>query len=221
MIMQIRRPLTMFGALVAVAAILTAVVQLTDSARLTAAATPATTAENATTEEAKTYRIDPVHTSVIFGIRHLDIANVYGRFNDVSGTIAWDPDNPSNSSFRIEIKAESVDTNNRGRDDHLRNPDFFNVREFPTISFNSTNVERRGNAYRVTGNLNMHGVEREITLDLDQTGAVTHPRSGKHVIGLESHFTVKRSEHRMNYGIEQNMLGDEVKVIFAIEAIEQ
>lgn len=209
-----RKPLTLLGSLFALAMV------VAGAMHFSGATTSTVVAASATAQAAKTYSIDPVHTSVIFGIRHLDVANVYGRFNDISGSIAWDDDSPSNSSFEIEIMAESVDTNNQGRDDHLRNPDFFNVREFPTINFNSTKVEKRGETYRVTGDLTMHGVERSIILDLKKTGSTTHPRTGKHVIGLESHFTIKRSEHRMNYGIEQNMLGDEVKLIVAIEAIE-
>jgi len=186
-----------------------------------ASAASAGAAAPATTDSAKTFAVDPVHSSIIFGIKHLNVANFYGRFNDVSGSIVWDDDNPENISISIEIKAESVDTNNDGRDRHLRNPDFFNVREFQTITFKSTKVEERGESYRVTGDLDLHGVKRPITVDLKKTGSTTHPRTGKKVIGMETHFTIKRSEHRMTYGIEQNMLGDEVKLIIALEAIEE
>lgn len=212
-----RKTLTLFGTVATLVLTAFATMHFSGTATSIAAAESAT----ATNQDAKAYRIDGVHSSVVFGVRHLNVANFYGRFNDISGEIAWDADSPSSSSISIEIKAESVDTNNRGRDDHLRTPDFFNVREFPTITFNSTKIEKKGDAYRVTGQLNMHGVEREVALDLKHTGETTHPRSGKHIVGFESHFTVKRSEHRMTYGIEQNMLGDEVKLIVSIEAIEQ
>lgn len=209
-----RQSMTLFGSLFALALVAAGALHFTGTTGSTASAAAATS------QSAKSYTIDPVHTSVIFGIRHLDVATFYGRFNDISGTIAWNEDSPSNSAIEIEIKAESVDTNNQGRDDHLRNPDFFNAREFPTITFKSTKIETRDETYRVTGDLKLHGVERSITVDLKKTGSATHPRTGKHIIGLESHFTIKRSNHRMNYGIEQNMLGDEVKLIIAIEAIE-
>jgi len=210
-----RTSIAVLASLATVALIAVAALPLTDGS--SAVAAPTTTPA----EDARTYAVDAVHSSIVFGIQHMNVAKFYGRFNEMSGTINWNPESPDENSLHIEIKAESIDTNNSNRDDHLRSPDFFNVREFPTIAFKSTKIEKRGDTYRATGDLTLHGVEREITLDLKQTGEAAHPRSGKHVIGLESHFTIQRSKHRMNYGIEQNALSDEVKLIVSIEAVEQ
>jgi polyisoprenoid-binding protein YceI len=188
---------------------------------LAGSAASAETAREALDQPSGTHRIDAVHSSVIFSIKHMGIATFYGRFNQIGGTVNWNPNDPANSSFVLEIPVASVDTNNNGRDRHLRSPDFFNEDEFSTITFRSTRIEKTGdNAYRVAGNLNLHGVERPLTVDLKQTGETTHPRSGNKLVGLETTFTIKRTDFRMNYGVEQGALGDEVGLIIALEIIE-
>ncbi len=168
--------------------------------------------------ESHEYQLDAVHSSVIFSIRHAGVANFYGRFNELEADINWDADNPSNTSFVIRIAAASVDTNNQRRDAHLRNPDFFNAPEFPHVTFTSNRVERDGEHYKVTGDLEMIGTTRSITVPLRHTGTGEH-RSGRELIGLEADFTIKRSEWNMNYGIDANALSDEVRLIIALEAI--
>src|SRR5947209_14950172 len=90
---------------------------------------------------ADTYAVDPMHSSVYFKISHLGLANVFGRFNEFSGNFTLDPDDAGKCSFEMTIKPESVDTNNPKRDSHLRSPDFFNVKQFPAITFKSTAVK--------------------------------------------------------------------------------
>ncbi|MCA9250732.1 MAG: YceI family protein, partial [Phycisphaerales bacterium] len=123
-------------------------------------------------------------------------------------------DNPADSSFDVVIKTESVDTNNKKRDGHLKSPDFFNAREFPTISFKSTKVEKgEKDTLKVTGDLTCHGVTKSITIDVVQTGAASGPQGESK--GIEAIFTIKRSEFGMEYGLEA--LGDDVRVIVALE----
>lgn len=170
--------------------------------------------------ESGAYKVDPVHSSIIFGIKHLGVANVYGRFNHPEGTFLLDGENPGNSVIDISVKAENVDTANEGRDRHLRSPDFFSAREFPTISFKSTEVRRAGeNSFEVTGDLSMHGRTRSITVTLEKTGTGTHPRSGAALMGFETRFTV----NRMDYGISYmpDGLGHEVSMIVSIEGIRE
>jgi len=87
---------------------------------------------------ADTYRIDPSHTSITFKIKHLGISNVHGRFNDVSGTMIFDPNSPAGSSIDIQVKTESIDTSHSKRDDDLRSSNFFDAAKYPTIKFKST-----------------------------------------------------------------------------------
>ncbi|MFS8808445.1 YceI family protein, partial [Synechococcus sp. R6-10] len=108
--------------------------------------------------QAVTYRIDPVHSFIIFRVKHLNTGFAYGRFNSFSGTIVVDEKNPANSSIELEIDANSVDTGNSQRDDHLRNPDFFNTRQFPKITFKSTRVRKiNDTTVEVQGDLTMRG----------------------------------------------------------------
>ncbi|MCB9741573.1 MAG: YceI family protein [Alphaproteobacteria bacterium] len=161
------------------------------------------------------YKVDGEHSSVLFSIHHFNAGNVYGRFNKVDGDFTLDTKNPSKSSFDVTIQAESVDTNNEKRDKHLRGADFFNTEEFTTIHFKSKSVKKLdGDKWQVKGDLTLHGVTKEVTVDFLYTGEGPDPWGG-YRLGLESSFTIKRSE----FGITHmpDGLSDEVKVIVALE----
>ncbi len=168
--------------------------------------------------ETQAFNVDPVHSTVVFRIKHFDVSYFYGRFNQITGKVEFDAEDPANSSFLIEIKADSVDTNSGQRDRHLKSPDFFNAREFSSIIFKSTRVSRRGdNRLEVSGDLTMHGVTRPLSLSIDYVGP--KDARGKSLMGFETTFTIKRSDFGMSYGIEQKALGDEVKLFVSLEAI--
>jgi len=166
---------------------------------------------------AESYSVDPVHSSVSFGISHADISNIHGRFNDFSGTFVIDKDDPSKSSFALDIKVESVDTNEKKRDEHLRAPDYFNAKQFPLLSFKSTKVKATDAGYEVTGDLTLHGVTKPITLNLRGGHKVVEFPKGKMTrIGVTSAVTIKRSEFGMT--TELGGLGDDVFIIVGLEA---
>ena len=170
--------------------------------------------------QAVTYRIDPVHSFIIFRVKHLNTGFAYGRFNTISGTIVVDERNPANSSIELEIDANSVDTGNSQRDDHLRSPDFFSARQFPKITFKSTRVRKINNTtVEVQGDLTMRGVTRPITARVTFTGKGRNQR-GQEIIGFETTFTIRRSQFNINYGLNGG-LADEVRVTFAVEGIRQ
>ncbi|MCX7992643.1 MAG: YceI family protein [Fimbriimonadales bacterium] len=151
--------------------------------------------------QAVTYRIDPVHSFIVFRVKHLNTGFAYGRFNSFTGTMVVDERNPANSSIELEIDANSVDTGNSQRDDHLRNPDFFNARQFPKITFKSTRVRKiSNNTVEVQGNLTMRGVTRPITVRVEFTGKGRNQR-GQEIIGFETTFTIRRSQFNINYGL--------------------
>jgi polyisoprenoid-binding protein YceI len=163
---------------------------------------------------ADTYKVDPVHSSIIFKSRHIDTSYVFGRFNEFGGTVNVDPD-PSKMSFDLSAKVDSIDTGNGKRDTHLKSPDFFSAKEFPTISFKSTSVKSAGeNKFDVTGDLTMHGVTKPITVTIEKVGASNNPQFGERV-GFISTFKVKRSDFGMN-GMT-NLAGDEVELNAAFE----
>jgi polyisoprenoid-binding protein YceI len=166
---------------------------------------------------AATYQIDTTHSSVVFKVKHLGTANFYGRFNGVTGTLDFDPANPTAAKVNVEIPTQNVDTGNTQRDDHLRSPDFFDAKQFPTLSVASTKVTKVGeHHYEVAGNLTLHGVTKPVTLKVEHTGSGKHPRSGKDLIGFEARATIKRSDFGMQFMV--GPLSDDVEIILAIEA---
>ena len=109
------------------------------------------------------YVLDPAHLSTLFVVDHMGYSKIYGRFGQVAGTVEFDPQAVETSSLSVTIKAASVDTNFGPRDDHLRSPDFFNVREFPDITFVSKKIEKTGERTgKVTGALTLLGVTRPV-----------------------------------------------------------
>lgn len=166
--------------------------------------------------------IDPTHSSLVFKVQHMGVSSFYGRFNEVGGRIALDKDDASKCSVTITVQAASVDTHSGKRDQHLQSPDFFSVKEFPTIEFRSTSVKKAGaDEFEVAGKLTLHGVSKDLTLKVKQTGY--NEADGRHpaTAGFETHFTLERSDFGMDYGIEQGSLGDEVEVMLAVEAGEE
>jgi polyisoprenoid-binding protein YceI len=161
--------------------------------------------------------VDPVHSSMVFRVKHMDAAYFYGRFNKIAGEIDLDDKNPSGGTVVIEIDAESIDTNDAGRDRHLKGPDFFSVKEFPKLTFKSKSVAKKGQEWEVAGDLTMHGATKPLTVLVKPTGSIDDPRTGPKV-GFETEFTIKRSDFGMTYGVDKKALGDEVKVMLAVEA---
>lgn len=158
-------------------------------------------------------KIDPVHSSVVFRVKHMNASWFYGRFNGVSGDFVLDAEHPQTSSIRAEVRAESVDTGNKGRDDHLRSPDFFSAKEFPVIRFESRRVARKGDGFEVEGDLTLHGVTKPVTFLAEHTGTASGRRGTK--VGLAAELTFKRSDFGMTYGLPDS-LGDEVTVLLGL-----
>ncbi len=152
------------------------------------------------------YSIVPIHSGVVFKISHSDINWVYGRFNEFSGDFAIDPSDPSKSSFTMTIKPESVNTNSKKRDGHLRSPDFFNTKQFPDMKFTSTAVKPIDGGLEVTGNFTMHGETKPVTFNL-MGGKTVTGKMGP-LTGYTAEFKLKRSD----FGISKfpDMLGDDV-----------
>ena len=169
----------------------------------------------------KTYNIDAVHSSVLFRAKHMGVAYNYGRFNEFSGNIVLDDTDVSKSKVEFEVKSASVDTANAKRDQHLRSSDFFSVKQFPVITFKSTNVSAKAeqeNMLEVTGELNLHGVKKSITIDVEITGKKTVPQAGE-VIGFHTVFDIKRSEYGFNFGMEG--VNDDIQIIISVEAAHE
>src|SRR5713226_2028376 len=146
---------------------------------------------------AENYVIDDNHSSVSFKIDHLGLSWIHGRFNAVSGNFTIDKNDPSKSAFELTLKAESIDTNNKKRDAHLRSPDFFNVKQFPTITFKSTMVKTAEGGFEVTGDLTMHGETKPITFTLKGGKEAEFPK-GVQRTGYSTELALKRSDFGIN-----------------------
>ena len=168
---------------------------------------------------AETYKLDPAHTSVIFRVKHLGVAYVYGRFNGPSGSFVFDGATPANSSIEIQVNAQNIDTAVEKRDNHLRSPDFFNAAEYPLIHFKSTSVKKAGSdSYEISGDLSLLGKTRPIAVKARPTGEGKDPW-GNYRRGFETSFTIKRSDFGMNFMM--GGVGNEVLLTVSVEGIRQ
>lgn len=173
----------------------------------------------------ETYAVDPVHSCVLFKIRHMNVADFYGRFNDFSGELVLDEADPAASSVRFEVQVASVDTNNEQRDTHLRSAEFFAVEQHPAINFRSTRVKDvDDDEVELEGELTLRGVTRPIKLKLQRTGAGPDAWGGQRA-GFATELKIKRSDYGMTTMLEGpnglKPLGDEVTLIISLETVRK
>ena len=165
------------------------------------------------------YQIDPIHSTVLFRIKHLAISNVYGKFIDFKGTLIIDQEDPAKNSIEAYVAARSIDTDTPKRDDHLQSPDFLNVNKFPRVSFRSQSWKKIDqDIFEVTGDLTLHGVTRPLTVKLEQTGSGKDPWGG-YRIGFETSFSIKRNDFKM--GKMHDSVGGTVYITVSIEAVRK
>ncbi|MEY2562781.1 MAG: hypothetical protein QOH88_974 [Verrucomicrobiota bacterium] len=165
-----------------------------------------------------TYKVDPVHSSVIFSIKHFGVTDFYGDFKEITGTVSFDAADASKSSVELTMPVASLDTRNDKRDQHLKSPDFFNAAQFPTITFKSTKIEGTGDTYKITGDLTIHGVTKPVTAEFKK-GAENKGQKGEVRSGGETRFTIKRSDFDMKF--MTGPLGDDVNIILSLEGVKQ
>lgn len=184
------------------------------------AASPAKTSAAAQTKyEAASYEIDPMHSKVGFEIPHLVISSVEGRFNKFSGTFVLD-NTFNKSSFKASVDVASIDTSEPKRDEHLVSPDFFDAKKFPTMTFESTEVKGTPEAFKITGNLSIHGVTKKVTFDSNFLGQVKDGYGNQKVA-----FQAKTKINRKDFGLTWSqaveagpIVGDQVEISLKIQA---
>jgi len=173
----------------------------------------------AATARADDYKSDPVHSFVVFDVHHLGAGYVYGTFGGPEGAVTFSPDDLTQTSFDLSVDVDSLSTRNDRRDNDLKGPDFFDVKQFPTMTFKSKSVTKTGdNAMSVTGDLTLKGVTKTITVPIEYTG--TGSMMGQTRAGFRADFTINRSD----YGMVKDpapMIADEIHIIVAIEAVKQ
>jgi len=179
---------------------------------LTGAARPA--------QAADTYQLDSQHSYVLFKTKHLGIGWSFGVFHQVEGSYVLDPAAPAKSSFDLKVGAESVVTGVEKRDQHLRSPDFLNAKEFPWITFRTTAVAKTATGYSLTGDFTLHGVTKPLTVAIEQTGEGDDPWGNRRTAFLAV-FTIKRSEFGMTWGIDNNVVSDEIELTVSVEGVRK
>ncbi|GGN76052.1 polyisoprenoid-binding protein [Streptomyces albiflavescens] len=170
------------------------------------------------------YTIDPSHSTFGFVARHAMVTNVKGTFHEFEGSLHLDGTDPSKSTASIDIKVESVETGSADRDGHLKSSDFFKVDEFPTMTFRSTKAEALGgDDYRITGDLEILGTTKPISIDLEFNGSAKDP-FGNERVGFEGKAEILRSEWGLtwNAALETGgfLVSDKIKLNFDISAIK-
>lgn len=166
------------------------------------------------------YVIDAVHSNIGFSVKHLGISRVKGTFKTFSGFLLVDEKNLANCSVEVEIRADSISTDNEKRDTHLKSPDFFDVAQFPVLTFKSKKITKTKSGYVATGSFTMHGVTKEIRLPFTYQ-LVTDPWKKKR-IGVDTGLTLNRQDYGVKWSNTMDsgglVVANDVKVELAIEA---
>jgi polyisoprenoid-binding protein YceI len=172
-----------------------------------------------------TYEIDPAHSSAQFTVRHMMITNVRGGFSSVKGTVQYDSENPAATSINAVIDASTIRTLDEQRDAHLKSADFLDVEAHPHITFQSRKVEKVGEGeYKVTGDLGIHGITKEVVLTVEGPSAEGKDPWGNIRMGASAVTKIKRSDFGLtwNAALETGgiMVGDELKIEIEVQAIK-
>jgi polyisoprenoid-binding protein YceI len=171
---------------------------------------------------AATYEIDPVHSQVGFKARHLMVSWVRGTFGTFSGSINFDAKNPAVASVMASIDATSISTGNGQRDGHLKSPDFLDVAKYPTLAFKSKKFEGKNGKFKVTGDLTLHGVTKEVSLDVDGLSSESKDDWGNLRVGATGTTKISRKDFGLtwNKAVETGgvVVGDEIEITLDIEA---
>lgn len=175
---------------------------------------------------ATTYTIDSAHSSAHFSVRHMMVTNVRGSFKGPSGTVVFDPENPAHSRIESVIDATTINTNDPQRDGHLKSADFLDVEKYPTITFRSKKVEKIDDeTYKVAGDLTIHGITKEVVLDVEGPAPEAKDPWGNIKSGASATTKIKRGDFGLtwNAALETGgwVVGDEIKITLDLELVRQ
>jgi len=175
---------------------------------------------------AATWEADPAHSTVQFAVRHLMISTVRGAFTTFTATASGDPANPAAATIAASVDVSSIDTGNEKRDGHLKSPDFLDVAKFPTITFKSKKIEKAGEGRtKVTGDLTLHGVTKEVVLEVEGPTAVIKDPMGNVKAGASAKTRINRKDFGVTWNKTMDgggvMVGDDIDISIDIEAVQK
>jgi polyisoprenoid-binding protein YceI len=172
-----------------------------------------------------TWHFDSAHSGAQFKIKHMMVSNVNGTIRGVSGNAEYDGKNVKAMQVDATLDATTIDTGEPNRDKHLRSDAFFDVEKYPTITFKSKKIIADHNKFKVIGDLTMHGVTKEVALDMDKPTDVYKDSKGNEHIGTEAHTTVNRSDFGISWNktLDQGgvMVGDPVDITLDVELVKE
>ena len=171
------------------------------------------------------WNIDPVHSNAQFKVKHMMISNVKGEFTAVNGTLRLDDTDITRSQLEASIDASTINTRDPQRDAHLKSPDFFDVEQFPTLTFKSTRISKKGDdRYSVEGDLTIHGVTRKVVLEAEDVSAPAKDPWGNTRIGLSATARINRKDFGLTWNstLETGglLVGDEVAINLDVQFIK-
>jgi polyisoprenoid-binding protein YceI len=179
----------------------------------------------ATQQGITTWNIDPAHSNAQFSVRHLMISNVKGEFTRVSGQVRFDENEPESLSAGATIDVSTINTREPDRDNHLKSADFFDVANFPTITFKSRRVEKGPDGLKLTGDLTIRGVTREVALDVEGPTPPMKDPWGFTRVGASATTKINRKDFGLtwNQALETGgvVVGDEIKITIDVELVAQ
>jgi len=159
------------------------------------------------------WKNDDPHSQLGFTVTHLGINEVSGTFNDFDVTVNSSKTDFSDAVVELSAKIASIDTRVEARNNHLKSPDFFDAEKYPTLNFKSTSLKKTGkNQFKLTGDLTLHGVTKQVTMNLLYKGTVENPMSKKPTAGFQVTGMIKRSDFNLGNGFPPPMISDEVKI---------
>ena len=172
------------------------------------------------------WQIDSAHTAAQFSVRHMMVSNVRGQFGKTTGSAQFDPKDPTKATIEVTVDVASIDTREPKRDAHLKSADFFDVQKFPVMTFKSKRAEASGaGRLKLVGDLTMHGVTREVTLDVEGPTPEMKDARGGGRIGAVATARISRKEFGMtwNRAIEAGgmVVGDEVAITIDVELVRK
>lgn len=175
---------------------------------------------------ASVWEVDPAHSSAQFAIRHLMVSTVRGEFTKFTGTFTLDDKDLAKSTLEASIDVTSINTRIAKRDDHLKSPDFFDIAKYPTMTFKSKKVEAAGEGkFKVTGDLTMHGVTKEVVLDVTGSTKSIKDPMGKMRLGGSATTKINRKDFGLAYNkaLETGgvLVGEEVDITIDVEMTEK
>jgi polyisoprenoid-binding protein YceI len=183
-----------------------------------------TTATAAEVTSATTWNVDPVHSHAEFKVRHMMISNVKGEFKGVTGTLKLDSADLTKSGVEVSLDSATINTGDAQRDGHLKSADFFDVEKFPTLTFKSNRVSKKNGVLTVAGDLNIHGVTRNVVFEVEGPSAPTKDPWGNTRIGLEATARINRKDFGLtwNASLETGgiLVGDDVNITLDIQFIK-